>query len=159
MLQHDAQVKLNPSEEMIHLGSTQVRFLVTGTDSHSTIAMFEYTVPVGTKLAGPPHSHEGCEETIYGLEGVSTWTVNGARIDVGPGQGLCIPRGAVHGFGNQGTIDARVLFTQTPGLIGPEFFRESAEVIKAAGGGPPDRSKMAEIMGRYGITPAPPPTV
>ena len=39
-----------------------------------------------------------------------------------------------------------------------EFFREAAEVINGTPGGPPDRTRMAEIMRRHGITPAPPPT-
>jgi hypothetical protein len=37
----------------------------------------------------------------------------------------------------------------------PQFFREAAEVISAAAGGPPDRAKMVEIMRRHGLTPAP----
>jgi hypothetical protein len=44
----------------------------------------------------------------------------------------------------------------TPAAIGPQYFRDSAEVINAAAGGPPDRAKMAEIMRRYGLTPAAP---
>jgi hypothetical protein len=44
----------------------------------------------------------------------------------------------------------------TPAAIGPQFFRESAEVINAAAGGPPDRVKMVEIMRRHGLTPAGP---
>ena len=45
----------------------------------------------------------------------------------------------------------------TPAAIGPEFFRECAEAINAAAGGPPDRAKMVEIMRRHGLTPAPSP--
>jgi hypothetical protein len=45
----------------------------------------------------------------------------------------------------------------TPAAIGPQFFRECAEVINAAADGPPDRAKMAEIMRCHGLTPAPPP--
>ena len=45
----------------------------------------------------------------------------------------------------------------TPAAIGPQYFRESAEVINARPDGPPDRAKMAEIMHRHGLTPAPPP--
>lgn len=45
----------------------------------------------------------------------------------------------------------------TPAAIGPLFFRESAEMINAAAGGPLDRARMVEIMRRYGLTPAPPP--
>ncbi|MBW3019187.1 cupin domain-containing protein, partial [Candidatus Woesearchaeota archaeon] len=43
------------------------------------------------------------EEGIYGISGVSTWTVDGEPIEVGPGQALCIPRGAVHRFDNNGS--------------------------------------------------------
>jgi hypothetical protein len=43
----------------------------------------------------------------------------------------------------------------TPAAIGPQYFREAAAVIAAAAGGPPDRARMAEIMRRHGLTPAP----
>jgi uncharacterized cupin superfamily protein len=84
-----------------------------------------------------------------------TWTVDEKPFEVGPGQALCIPRGAVHRFDNNGTVDAKVLCLVSPAVIGPVYFRESAEVIRAAAGGPPDRAKMAEIMRRHGLTPAP----
>lgn len=89
--------------------------------------------------------------------GVLTWTVNGQQIDVGPGQALCIPRGAIHRFDNNGNKDAKALCVITPAAIGPQYFRESAELINAAAGGPPDRGKMIEIMRRHGLTPAPGP--
>ncbi len=109
------------------------------------------------RLAAPAHSHDHYEETIYGIEGVLTWTVDGKHIDVGPGQALCIPRGAVHRFDNNGSQDVKALCVITPAAIGPQYFRESAEVINAAAGGPPDRAKMIAIMLRHGLTPAPPP--
>ena len=31
----------------------------------------------------PRHSHDHYEETIYSIDGVLTWTVNGKQIDVG----------------------------------------------------------------------------
>jgi len=86
-----------------------------------------------------------------------TWSVDDKPIAVGPGQALCIPRGAVHRFDNHGTQEAKALCVITPAAMGPQYFRESAEVINAAAGGPPDRAKMAEIMRRHGLTPAPPP--
>ncbi|HEU5041714.1 MAG TPA: hypothetical protein VFT84_12865 [Gemmatimonadales bacterium] len=43
----------------------------------------------------PAQSHDRFEETIYGIHRVLTWTVDGKPIDVGPGQALCVPRGAV----------------------------------------------------------------
>ena len=148
-------VHVNPSDETIRLGPLAVRFLITGDDASGSVALFELTVPAVQRLAGPAHSHDHYEETIYGIEGVLTWTVDGKPIEVGPGQALCIPRGAVHRFDNHGTQDVRALCAITPAAIGPHFFREAAAVINAAGGGPPDRVKMAEIMRRHGLTPAP----
>jgi quercetin dioxygenase-like cupin family protein len=156
MKQPVLEVHINPSDEVIRLGPLTVRFLITAENSNSSIAAFEVAVPAAQRLAAPAHSHDHYEETIYGLEGVLTWTVDGAPIEVGPGQALCIPRGAVHRFDNHRTLDAKALCVITPAAIGPQYFREAAEVINAAAGGPPDRMKMAEIMRRHGLTPAPP---
>ncbi len=157
MTQQTTEVNINPADETIRLGPLVVRFLLTGEKSNGSVAIFELTVPGGQKLPAPAHSHDHYEETIYGLAGVMTWTVEGKAIDVGPGQALCIPRGAVHRFDNNGSQDAKSLCVISPALLGPEYFREVAEVSKAAGGGPPDRAKMAEIMRRYGLTMVAPP--
>jgi quercetin dioxygenase-like cupin family protein len=149
-------LQVNPVDETIRLGPLAVRFLVTGDYSGGSVAAFEVMVPAKQRLAAPPHSHDHYEETIYGISGVLTWTVNGSKFDVGPGQALCIPRGAVHRFDNNGDSDVRALCVLTPAAIGPAFFRESAEVINASAGGPPDVSKMIAIMKRHGITPARP---
>lgn len=155
MAPQTTDIHVNPSDETIRLGPLAVRFLITGDDARGSLALFELTVPAGQRLAAPAHSHDGYEETIYGLDGVLTWTVDGKRIDVGPGQACCIPRGAVHRFDNAGDRDVKALCAITPAAIGPAYFRESAAVIDAAAGGPPDRVKIAEIMRRHGLTPAP----
>ena len=149
-------LRTNPSEETIRLGPLAVRFLVTAENSSGSIAVFELLVPAAQRLAAPAHSHDHYEETIYGVEGVLTWTVDGEQIDVGSGQALCIPRGAIHRFNNNGSQDVKALCVITPAALGPQFFRESAAVINA-GAGSPDRAKLVEIMRRYGLTPAPPP--
>ena len=154
---HIIDLGVNPAEETIRLGPLAVRFLVTGENSGGSIAAFEVVVPGAQRLTAPAHSHDHYEETIYGIDGVLTWTVDGKRIDVGPGQALCIPRGAIHRFDNNGSRDVKALCVITPAALGPQYFREAAEVIKAAAGAPPDRAKMAEIMRRHGLTPAPPP--
>jgi quercetin dioxygenase-like cupin family protein len=148
-------LSVNPSEEIIGVGPLVVRFLLTGDHSTGSVAAFELIVRGGQRLPAPAHSHDHYEETIYGLDGVLTWTVDGRPIDVGPGKALCIPRGAIHRFDNLGSQDAKALCVITPAAIGPQYFREAFEVIKAAAGGPPDRVKMADIMRRYGLTPAP----
>jgi quercetin dioxygenase-like cupin family protein len=155
MPQQTIGLYVNPSEETIRLGPLLVRFLITGDNSSGSVAAFELFVPSAERLTAPAHSHDHYEETIYGIDGVSTWTVDGRQIDVEPGQALCIPRGAIHRFDNNGSQDVKALCVITPAAIGPQYFRESAEVINAAAGGPPDRAKMAEIMLRHGLTPAP----
>jgi quercetin dioxygenase-like cupin family protein len=157
MAQQTIDFHVNPSEETIRLGPLAVHFLVAAENSNGSVAAFEVTVPGGQRLAAPTHSHDHYEETIYGVDGVLTWTVDGKQIEVGPGQALCIPRGAVHRFDNNGMQDAKALCVITPAAIGPQYFRETAEMINAAAGGPPDRTKMVEIMRRHGLTPAPPP--
>lgn len=154
MIEQATGVQVNPSDETIHVGPLTVRFMVTGENSCGTIAAFELVVPAAQRLPAPAHSHDHYEETIYGLDGVLTWTVDGKQFALGPGQSLCIPRGAIHRFDNHGASDARALCLITPAAIGPQYFREAAEVINAAAGGPPDGVKMGEIMRRHGLTPA-----
>jgi quercetin dioxygenase-like cupin family protein len=147
---------VNPAEETIDFGDLAVHFLITGEQSTGSVATFELTVLAGKRLMAPAHSHDHYEETIYGIDGVLTWTVNGVAIEVGPGQALCIARGAVHRFDNPGSVDAKALCVITPAAIGPQYFRDVLDVVKAVGGGPPDRARMMEVMRRHGLTPAPP---
>ena len=156
MLQQAIAFHVNPSDETIRLGPLAVRFLITGENSNGSVAAFEVSVPAAQRLAAPAHSHDHYEETIYGIEGVLTWTVNGKQVEVGPEQALCIPRGAIHRFDNHTNQNARALCVITPAAIGPQYFRESAKVINGAVGSPPDVAKMAEIMRRHGLTPASP---
>jgi quercetin dioxygenase-like cupin family protein len=155
MPQQATGLHVNPSDDTIRLGPLTVRFLLTGDHSGGSVAAFELVVPAAQRLTAPAHSHDQYEETIYGIAGVLTWTVDGTPIDVGPGQALCIPRGAIHRFDNNASQDAKALCLITPAALGPQYFREAAEAIAASAGGPPDRAKMAEIMRRHGLTPAP----
>ena len=147
---------INPASDVFALGPIGVRFLVTGEHSTGSVAAFELTVAGLQRLQAPAHSHDHYEETIYGLHGTLTWTVDGQPIEVGPGQALCIPRGAIHRFDNLGEADAKVLCVISPAAIGPQYFRDVAEVMTASAGGPPDAARMGEVMRRHGLTPAPP---
>ena len=158
MKQQILDLRVNPSDETIRLGPVAIRFLITAADSGGSVAVFEGAVPGGQRLAAPAHSHNHYEETVYVTAGILTFTIDGKEIDIGPGQALCIPRGAIHRFDNNGIEDAKGVCVVTPAAIGPEYFREAAELINAAAGGQPDRTKMGEIMRRHGLTPAPSPT-
>ena len=141
------------TREEIRLGGITIRFLLEGAASNGSVAVFEFDVPTGSP-APPPHSHDGYEETLYGLRGTLVWTVDGDRVEVGEGDVLCIPRGVVHRFENESDGDATTLAVVTPGILGPDYFRELAAVAAAAAGGPPDRAQLAAVMRRHGLTPA-----
>ena len=145
------------SKATIHAGAVEIRFLVDADDSGGSVTMFECRVPPDVQVP-VPHSHDSFEETIYGLEGVSTWTIDGRARDIGPGKAVCIPRGSIHGFVNRGSADATFLAVATPGVFGPAYFQEIGEVVAAAQGGPPDLAAIGEVMRRHGLTPAQPVT-
>lgn len=141
-----------PKNEEIRIGQLMIRFRLESEASGGSVAVFEFDVPAGAKVP-IAHSHDAYEETIYGLAGTLTWTVDGRRIEVGPGDVLCIPRGAVHRFDNVHTADSKMLAIVTPGLLGPAYFREIAAVAAAASGGPPDPVALGQVMRRHGLTP------
>ena len=87
----------------------------------------------------------------FGPHGFATGIVAGTPRPVGPGEHLFIPRGVVHRFDNGSGATATCLSVLTPGVLGPEYFREVAALAAA---GPPDASKLREIMLRYGLVPA-----
>ena len=140
----------------ITVGPLEIRFLVDGAESSERLSMFECRVPAGAKVP-LPHSHDAFEETVYGLAGVSTWTVDGEQRAVSPGEALFIPRGAVHGFVNDAGAETRFLSVITPGVLGPAYFRELADVVGA--GGPPDPAAVEAVMRRHGLTVARPANV
>jgi quercetin dioxygenase-like cupin family protein len=142
--------------EVIRVGQIEIRFLLEAADTNGSVAMFEFTVPVGAKMP-LPHSHKNYDETIYGIEGVVTFTVEGKVMDIGPGQSCFIPRGAVHGFNNLQPTDAKALAIITPALLGPDFFKETAAIVNA--GRPPDIEKLKAVMAKHGLVPAMPPVV
>jgi quercetin dioxygenase-like cupin family protein len=143
------------SDERITVGALSVRFLVEATASNGSASVFECYVPASSRMPAP-HSHDGFEETIYGLEGTTTWTINGETVDVRPGQAVCVQRGQIHGFENRGDVDATFLAIASPALFGAAYFREMREVLAANAGGPPDMAAIGDVMRRHGLTPAPP---
>ena len=138
-------------KEVIELGQIEVCFLLESKDTNGQLAMFEFTVPAGAKVPAP-HSHTHYDETIYGLEGVVTFSVNGQPNHIGPGQACFIPRGAVHGFNNFKPATAKALAVVTPALIGPDFFKVMAAIVNA--GTPPDVEKIKAVMIKHGLVPA-----
>lgn len=142
-----------PPEEL-RLGQLTLRFFIDGPASGSSLTMFEFEVPPGAKVP-IAHSHDAYDETVYGVEGTLTMTLNGEAHEITPGTALFIPRGAVHRFDNFHDSTARTLAVITPGILGSSFFREVGAIMKASAGGPPDMAKVAQTMLRHGLTPVP----
>jgi quercetin dioxygenase-like cupin family protein len=141
------------ANDVIRCGPIEVRFRLEAEHTAGSLTMFEFLVPAKARVP-VPHSHDAFDETIYGLDGVTTWTLDGRQVLVGPGDVLFIPRGHIHQFVNTGEQEAKELSVITPGLLGPAYFREIGEIVNP--GGPPNVERIMEVMRRHGLRPAPP---
>jgi quercetin dioxygenase-like cupin family protein len=140
--------------EIIDLGSLQLKFLRTKEETAGSLDMFEMTLQPNARMP-IPHYHDSWDETIYGLTGTTSWRIDGKDIDVGPGETVFIRRGVVHGFANRSAEPASCLCTLSPGVLGPQYFRDMAGLLAA---GTPDPAKMKATMLRYGLVPSPAPS-
>jgi quercetin dioxygenase-like cupin family protein len=136
----------------INIGQLSIQYLIDGTATGG-MGVFELTVAPGAQVP-PPHSHTHNEECVYVLEGMLRYSVDGVVRDLVPGEWMFTPRGSVHHFSNPHNGTARALIVLTPD-IGAQYFRDVGTIVSA--GGPPDRSKLIDVMSRYGLVPAPPP--
>ncbi|WP_247453497.1 MULTISPECIES: cupin domain-containing protein [unclassified Bradyrhizobium] len=135
--------------EIINLGALQLTFLQSKDDSAGSLDLFEMTLQPNARMP-IPHYHDRWDETIYGLSGISTWRIDAKDIDVAPGESLFIKRGVVHGFINRSPRPATCLCILSPGVLGPQYFKDMAALLSA---GTPDPAKMKETMLRYGLVP------
>jgi len=139
------------NQQIVKVGQMEIRYLVDGAQKGG-LGLFEMKVPAGAHVP-PPHSHSNNEECVYVLEGVLRYSVDDETRDLKPGEWMSTPRGPSHTFSNPHTETARALVMLTPD-IGAQFFRDVGAV--AGAGGPPDRTKLLEVMTRYGLVPAVP---
>ncbi len=114
------------------------------------MVMFEFIIPEGAKVS-MPHYHIEVDEVLYGLEGITTSTVDGHTVEIAAGDRLFIPRGTVHHHDNRHVGTAKTLVILTPASIGPAYFKELSELIQP--GVAPDPQRTKEIMLRYGLIP------
>jgi mannose-6-phosphate isomerase-like protein (cupin superfamily) len=138
----------------IRLGALSIRFVLDAEASGGCATAFECEVPANAVMSAA-HSHDGFEETNYGLAGVTTFTVDGELRELHPGEVVFIPRGAVHAFENCSDGDAKFLAVVTPGALGADYFEEIAAALSAAAGGPPDPAAIGDVMRRHGLSPHP----
>jgi quercetin dioxygenase-like cupin family protein len=137
-------------QELIRMGALELLFLQSKETTGGSLDMFEMTLQPDARMP-VPHYHESWDETVYGLEGISTWRVDGSDVELPPGAVVFIRRGVVHGFDNRSDAPAKCLSVLTPGVLGPAYFREAAGLLAA---GAPDPARMKETMLRHGLVPA-----
>jgi quercetin dioxygenase-like cupin family protein len=120
--------------ELIRIGTLELRFLCDKHETRGSLDLMEMTVPPEGQMP-VAHYHRDWDESVYGLEGTITFTVDSTAQDIGPGGSLFIPRGVVHGFDNRSGAPARCL---------------AALIAK----GPPDETVVKRIMLRHGLVPS-----
>jgi mannose-6-phosphate isomerase-like protein (cupin superfamily) len=143
------------NHDTITVGVFDLRFLIESADSNGSAAVFECSVPAGARMSAPSN-HPGFDESIYGLEGITTWTIDGETVEIGPGEAVCVTRRQTFGFENHGGVDARFLAIATPAVVGPAYFRELGANLAAAGGGPPDTAAIGAMRRRHDRSPTTP---
>jgi mannose-6-phosphate isomerase-like protein (cupin superfamily) len=131
-----------------------VTFIKSRHETNDLFDAYEVTIPPTMQLAVPhlTHLHQQCDETVLGVNGYTMWTVDGVSTRLGPGDQLFIPRGASHRLINEESGSARILCVVTPGMLGPEYFEDLADVMDCEG--PTDYVALGLIMTRYGVIPA-----
>jgi quercetin dioxygenase-like cupin family protein len=135
-------------KEVIKFGGIEVHYYLDANDTNKQLTMFKCVIAAGEKIAAP-HYHESFDETVYGLKGISTYMVDGKTIEIGSGDYLFIPRGAVHSFANKTNETIEFLCYASPGVFGPDYFHDLADVINA--GNPPDMAKLKAVMLSHGL--------
>ena len=135
--------------ETVKMASMELRFLHSPEETNGSLTIFEMHLFPGGRMP-VPHHHRDWEETIYGLKGSTTWTVDGRAFAIGPGESLHIPSGIIHGFTYDTSEASTCLCILTPGVLGPAYFREIAALVT---GSKPDPIQIKETMLRHGLVP------
>jgi len=142
---------MTPPKEIIRLGPIESASCSTATTRRSPV---DVRVSRAAGGAGPaPHYHDQVDETLYGLEGVLTFTVDG-RPTRSTRRPLLRPARRRPPLRQHQRRNHRTLAMLTPALIGPAYFRDIVALLSA--GGPPDPVRIAEVMRRHGLIVVPP---
>jgi len=138
-------------KSIVYKAGINVDFLKEGRDTNNEYCEFRCSIKSASRTP-LPHYHQGFDETVYGEKGIVRWKVNGKATDLGPGEKLFIPSGAIHMFENKSNETVEFLCRTTPGnVFGPEYFEDIATVLNVDG--LPDFKKLQDIMKHHGLIP------
>ena len=108
--------------------------------------VFEALTPPGVGV--PPHVHQHEDELLRILKGEYEIFLDGRTYKVTEGAWINFPRLVPHGFRNIGNQPGYTMFTVVPGAKFEKFFEDLSALPPTE---PPDKTKIAEIFGRYDI--------
>jgi len=139
-----------PAKEIIQLNGMEIHFSLDENDTQNHMTMFRCVIHPHVRMPAP-HYHRHFDEAVYGLKGTVIFTIDGREVPIAPGDSCFIPRGIVHGFNNKTDDAIEFLSVITPGILGPSYFKDIAEVLNA--GTPPDMSRLMAVMTKHGLVP------
>jgi hypothetical protein len=61
---------------VIQLGRMTVTFIMSERQTCGYLDVFEVTLPADGRII-VPHRHPDCDDTVIGLDGITSWTVDG----------------------------------------------------------------------------------
>jgi quercetin dioxygenase-like cupin family protein len=146
MTVHDSPFLRDASAgNVLGLGFTQVRLVLTGADTDGAFALSEQPLEPRA-LAGPLHTHARESGFIHVVQGEVGVQVGDEDVHTSTGGTVLIPRGTRHTFWNDSDEPARVLELFTPAGLEAWFF-ELAEMV---GSGAFTLDDIVESGRRYG---------
>ena len=110
------------------------------------VFLAEHPIPPGYFV--PPHRHDVDEEMLYVVEGTLTLVGPDGETTAGPGTGITLPAGSLHGYRNDSDRTVRLLVIARPGVQAGEMFRHLDRASRAA---PLTSPQVGEITAAYGV--------
>lgn len=139
------------TNEVIDLGNgLEIHFCLDASDTGAQFTMFKVVIHPNAKVPAA-HYHDNFDETLFGLKGTLTLTVDDHVMELHPGDYYFIKRGRIHSFTNSTDQIVEILAYANPGVFTSNYFKDILSVLKA--GGPPDMARLKEIMIQHGLVP------
>jgi quercetin dioxygenase-like cupin family protein len=98
----------------------RIRFLKTVPETNGELVQYESWLAPGGGV-GDPHVHPLQESRFTVMSGTASFSIHGARFELGPGQQLTVPPRTAHNLWNSGDVEAHLVVEFRPGLLKQEF--------------------------------------
>jgi len=102
------------------LHGERIRFLKTAPETDGELVQYESWLAPGGGV-GVPHIHPVQQSDFTVVAGTASFSIHGARFELGPGQRLTVPPGTEHCLWNGGPVEAHLIVEFRPGLLKQEF--------------------------------------